>query len=86
MLTMEYRSVANDFLSQKVDTGQKIRLSPLKDVNDMLIADKIQNYKDFMQYHYHTHARSQELFRYFNLWFDALGCRENLHMLMCKLA
>lgn len=86
MLAMEYRSVANEFLSDKMDNiviediswgiaeaAKAIRLSPLKEVNDMLIADKVQNYKDFVTYHQKTHARSSQLDDYFNMWLDRLG-------------
>lgn len=86
MLAMEYRSVANEFLSDKMDdiviediswgiaeAAKVIRLSPLKEVNDMLIADKVQNYKDFVTYHQKTHARTSELDDYFNMWLDRLG-------------
>ncbi len=74
ILTMEYRSVANAYLStRKIESIDEIRLSPLKDVNDMLIADKIQNYKDFMKYHHGTHPRSEELYEYFHNWFKRLG-------------
>ena len=40
----------------------------------MLIADKVQNYKDFLLYHKNTHERSDELDEYFNSWFKILHC------------
>ena len=71
---MEYRSVANEYLSQReIKSIDEIRLSPLKDVNDMLIADKVQNYKDFEIYHKSTHARSKELDQYFKNWLRKLN-------------
>lgn len=82
MLALEYRNVANGWLSDKVwqtdglapgvtwDTGPK--LSPLPSVNAMLIADKIQNYKDFLIYHAGKHARSDELDAYFRQWLHVL--------------
>lgn len=75
MLAMEYRSVANDFLSNKVTsaTFDDIRLSPLPAVNNMLIADKVQNRKDFEIYHLGTHPRSNELDQYFKIWLQRLG-------------
>lgn len=73
MLAMEYRSVANEFLSDKIDSGLEIRLSPLWQVNDMLTADKVQNYKDFLTYHCGTHPRSDALSRYFDKWLKRLG-------------
>lgn len=73
-LAFEYRSVANEYLSHRtISTLSDIRLSPLKDVNDMLIADKIQNNKDFLLYHKATHVRSKELEQYFQNWFARLG-------------
>lgn len=73
LLAMEYRSVANEYLSfRKVKNLKEIRLSPLKDVNDMLIADKIQNYKDFLIYHKNKHARSKDLNYYFKMWIKKL--------------
>ncbi|MEI6400128.1 MAG: hypothetical protein WCO58_01235 [bacterium] len=75
--TMEYRSVANEYLSKrKIQSIDEIRLSPLKDVNDMLIADKIQNYKDFELYHLNTHERSDALVEYFENWLRRLGVQE----------
>jgi hypothetical protein len=74
---MEYRSVANEYLSKrKIRSIKSIRLSPLEDVNMMLIADKVQNRKDFDLYHKGTHPRSEELTEYFNNWLERLGVSE----------
>ena len=70
----EYRSVANAYLAHRqVESLEEIRLSPLPQVNEMLVADKIQNYRDFISYHKWTHARSKELDKYFNNWLKKLG-------------
>jgi hypothetical protein len=86
MLAMEYRSVANEFLSDKIPShqGQDIRLSPLYEVNDMLVADKVQNYKDFITYHRGTHARSEELDIYFRKWLHALDISNQTYERMCN--
>jgi len=74
MLTMEYRNIANQYLShRKIESIEEIALSPMDEVNNMLIADKIQNYKDFLIYHDGTHPRSDELNEYFNNWLKRLG-------------
>lgn len=97
MLAMEYRSVANEFLSDKIEGLQEVigyygiegldddlvRLSPLKEVNDMLVADKVQNYKDFITYHKGTHPRSQELDDYFNIWLKALDISSDTYLSLC---
>jgi hypothetical protein len=80
MLTMEYRGVANAFLSQMENhrgyhNHEKIKLSNLKQVNDMLIADKIQNRKDFRRYNA-THERADWLEKYFSQWLKALDVSE----------
>jgi hypothetical protein len=46
---------------------------PLTPVKHMLIADKVQNYKDFRTHHAGTHQRAVELDLYFRTWLDALG-------------
>lgn len=50
LLGMEYRYTANNYLSFK-PADDPIHLSPIAEVNQMLIADKIQNRKDFEIYH-----------------------------------
>jgi len=80
ILAIEYRSVANEYLSHRIiNDSLEIRLSPLKDVNDMLIADKIQNYKDFMIYHSETHPQRQHLEVYFNNWFKRLEITDEIY-------
>lgn len=83
-LAMEYRSVANEYLSDKADTGHKIRLSPLEEVNNMLIADKVQNRKDFYTYHYDTHPRSHLLEMYFIDWMEALDISNDEYAELCN--
>jgi hypothetical protein len=84
LLAMEYRNIANNFLSDKIDTSQSIQLSPLKEVNDMLIADKVQNRKDFIRYHKDSHERSKELDAYFTLWLQTLGITEHKYQSLTK--
>ncbi len=73
-LAMEYRNIANRYLAK--DTKILLKLSPIKDVNDMLIADKIQNRKDFEIYHKHCHKNAERLDQYFKEWLNALSITE----------
>ncbi len=74
ILVMEYRSIANQYLSTRtINNIGEILLSPLKEVNQMLLADKTQNYKDFVLYHKGKHPRSKELEIYFHNWLDRLA-------------
>ena len=76
VLTMEYRNIANASLAHKVDQcsgPEAIPLSPLHDVNEMLVADKVQNYKDFRTYHFGSHPRGERLDRYFQMWLARLN-------------
>jgi hypothetical protein len=86
MLAIEYRSVANEFLSDKIPDHKwdTIRLSPMFEVNEMLVADKVQNYKDFITYHRDTHARSKELSAYFLMWLAALDIPAETYNRLCK--
>ena len=84
-LCMEYRNIANQFLSGAMCEAptswgkvvfvpsHPVKLSPLKEVNDMLIADKVQNRKDFIRYHKGTHANAARLDAYFIVWMERLG-------------
>ena len=48
-------------------------MSPLAEVGDMLRADKVQNYKDFLLHHRDTHPRADALHRYFRQWLQRLS-------------
>ncbi len=91
-LVMEYRNIANSWLSDKVLLANgypyhntEIKLSPLEDVNDMLRADKIQNYKDFLIYHKGIRPRSDELDYYFNRWIEILFKKCDVLELMLEI-
>lgn len=74
LLAMEYRNIANQTLSSRnIQDVTQIPLSPLREVQEMLVADKVQNYKDFLLCHYGRHPRSAELVRYFQNWLLRLG-------------
>lgn len=77
---IEYRNKANNFLSPHVD-NRTPSLSPLVIVNWMLLADKIQNYKDFLKYQTHPGITSNptmstekwnDLDVYFQMWLSLL--------------
>lgn len=88
-LAMEYRAVANAWLSDKVGPGTLLqgepKLSPLASVNKMLVADKVQNRKDFEKYHKGTHPRSVQLEKYFSVWLHVLGIDEDAYQRLCWL-
>lgn len=76
-LAMEYRRVANAYLSHHCEAdGDPIALSPLDEVNQMLVADKVQNRKDFERYHRGSHPHSGRLEVYFRNWLRRLGVSE----------
>jgi hypothetical protein len=75
ILACEYRRVANSYLSY-MEPEDFVGFT-CDEIKQMLIADKIQNYKDFREYHYGTHPRSEELQSYFMNWFNILGIEYN---------
>lgn len=84
---VEYRSWANAFLSDKI--GPDLKVNGVPNWNSpitrlMLVADKVQNYKDFVAHHSLSHARSQELFLYFKTWLFALGIKEQEYSILVK--
>lgn len=72
-LAMEYRSIANEYLAHCKMPADGIRLSPLWEVNAMLVGDKVQNRKDYELYHEATHANRERLTEYFREWCERLG-------------
>lgn len=76
---IEYRKVANAYLCKPytdgwdIDTIKEAAPIPFEDVRKMLLADKYQNYSDFMKYHYGQHKRSDELKSYFEKWMEYLN-------------
>lgn len=50
----------------------------------MLIADKVQNYKDFEIYHKSTHPRSKELDQYFKNWLQKLNINTDQYQIWSK--
>jgi hypothetical protein len=71
---MEYRAIANAHLSYH--DSSTLRLSEDDDVNIALVADKVQNRRDFERFHLGTHKRSDELSAYFERWLGKLGVSE----------
>jgi len=78
-LACEYRDKANAYLCRPetdwVQTKEHVYSlvgEMSEDCRAMLVADKRQNQSDFMIYHFRTHARSDELYRYFKLWLEYL--------------
>lgn len=75
---LEYRRAANTYLCREHTDAWtldqvKVQVGVMSDdVRHMLIADKWQNRKDFRLYHLGTHARSDQLARYFDLWLELL--------------
>lgn len=70
LLTMEYRRIANSYLST-AHVSAFVGFS-CPEVRQMLIADKVQNYKDFLCYHKDKHPRSEALNTYFMQWMQLL--------------
>lgn len=79
VMAMEYRRAANAYLCKPETDSWDIEEAKrnigllLPEIKHMLIADKVQNRKDFMAAHYGTHARSEQLLKYFNNWHEILG-------------
>jgi hypothetical protein len=81
-LAKEYARVANSYLCRRetdiiTDAGSPTTLTahlgPISQpVAWMLLADKLQNQKDFRIHHWFRHERRHQLERYFALWIETL--------------
>lgn len=87
VLALEYRNIANATLSTRaIARAADIPLSPLPEVNQMLVADKVQNRSDFLVHHAASHPRAGELARYFELWLERLGVDEEKYRELVDVA
>ena len=75
ILTMEYRRVANSYLRFS-SISSFVGIS-LQEIKEMLIADKIQNYKDFYKKSHFNSLEFGQLYNYFHVWFGILGIPED---------
>jgi len=75
LLAVEYRNIANAYLSYAASSAS-FALSPLAEVNEMLVADKVQNRKDFQRFHAASHPRAGRLAEYFSQWLARLSVTE----------
>lgn len=90
IFAMEYRRVANGYIStMKVKQPDLITLSPLEEVNKLLVADKIQNKKDFMKYMNYDNGKvsyrrvCQRYIAYFDSWLTCLGISPEIYASAC---
>jgi hypothetical protein len=75
-LALEYRNIANAHLSWHPPASEaSFNDSPINEVNQMLVADKVQNCKDFELYHLGTNLRSDRLASYFEEWLEKLNIK-----------
>jgi hypothetical protein len=91
VLAMEYRRVANAYVStMRPRAVGEIELSPLAEVNAMLVADKVQNKKDFMGHMFKrvgrtSYARASERYvAYFNSWLGRLGVSAEVYGVLAE--
>lgn len=87
-LAVEYRHCANAYLCRPETDDYDMHDLPniaLHQVHNMLIADKVQNKKDFITYHHGSHDRSDELFDYFNMWLRYLDVTGEYYNKLCNL-
>jgi hypothetical protein len=86
VLGMEYRRVANSYtINNKVRKPENIEIGALDKVHKMLVADKIQNKKDFMKYMYLQHdcsacqKVSEHSVQYFDSWLARLSISQKMY-------
>lgn len=92
LLAKQYAKTANSYLCKRhyQSKDDVIRLSEYPEVNQMLVADKIQNRKDFEDHYENqsdkeTFDRSDRLSQYFKNWLKALSVSEDAYQAYKKL-
>lgn len=87
-LAVEYRWVANLGIRQALKADNwNVTLSSFEHVNQMLVADKVQNRKDFLRlYTPETHPEYDEISHYFNVWLKALDISEEKYNKLVQYA
>ena len=83
ILATEYRNIANSYLSN--GTIDRFIGISCDEIRQMLIADKVQNYKDFIRYIFEEDKHSRynlKLLSYFIDWFEVLGINEEVEELI----
>lgn len=76
-----YRDAANRWLRGSVSEDNQPKQHPLADVNIMLMADKIQNRKDFENNEAQfTAEHVSSLHYYFDSWFSVLGISPEIYL------
>lgn len=83
ILAMEYRNQANQWLRNNWLKNDPPSI-PLHEVHQMLIADKIQKYKDVMQ-HQQDNPEINDLEEYFKGWMMLLGIDEERMWALIRL-
>ncbi|MBO1317716.1 hypothetical protein [Acanthopleuribacter pedis] len=82
-LAKAYAETANAFLLPRYMAGQAPQIAHIgTDLKHMLIADKIQNRKDFIQYHQNSHPQSSALSGYFDCWLHHLGVDQHTRQIL----
>ena len=77
-LVMEYRWIANQYTLHNLNSKNwVITHSPLAEVDTMLVADKVQNRKDFLKHFTPSnHPKYDDLVYYFDYWLCELNITE----------
>lgn len=83
-LAVEYRWVANNSTSKVFEETGKVALSEYPEINEMLVADKVQNRKDFLEFN-ENHINFKLLDAYFKAWLEVLKIPDNEYIRYCKL-
>jgi hypothetical protein len=88
VLAMEYRAVANAYLTKNESEDRLPKISPIDEVNLMLIVDKIQNWRDARLFPHVSEEERAKLNRYFEKWLKELKFqpyqRKNLEALLAE--